>query len=202
MEQAEVLFENRKLKITEDSITYKRFFSKAQTVQFSDVSDMTAACVKKAQNNSNLFRGNDYEYDISLFDKQWHQINLNVLQLETADSIYIFLIDKVLPKIMVIFLVFFKDDKEMHLGKISLSYSKGVVRTNNIRKTIAWNKIDLFEYRISAYGIGYARIRFGKEVFEFDFIAGSVRQHYFLLESIKAMIGQEKIFFNDREFFS
>lgn len=200
MNQSEVLFENRKLKITENSLTYKRFLSKAQTIQFDEVSDMTAAYVRKVHNNSDLFKDSDYEYIISLFDKQWHQINLNEMPVATADNIYLFLNDKVKPKIMVRFLEFFKNDKEMHLGKISVKLSKGIVRTNNVRKLITWNEIDLFQYRITALGIGYANVHYGKDIFEFDFTAGSVRQHYFLHECIKLMIGEEKIFFDDSEF--
>jgi len=51
----------------------------------------------------------------------------------------------------------------------------------------------LFEYKLTNIGVGFASIKFNNEIFEFNFKIGSLRQHTFLLEIMRLMLGENKI---------
>jgi len=178
------IYKSKNVSIYENGISYKSLFKAAQTILFCDVKEMTAVYVAD---------GNLEDFDLSLFDSKWHNIKLGSFKREDRFEILKTMHRKLTPIILPKHIEGFEKGNDVNLGLLSVNKNIGIIRTNNIKREIKWDVIDLFEYWLNDKGVGQARIKFTNEIFEFSFKIGSIKQHTLLIEIMKLMIGTGKV---------
>lgn len=177
-------FQNSKITICDDRITYKKLFCAPVTVCFEDLKNMIASC---------FFDGEKYIFNLQFFSEKWHDINLGSFKQEERFEILIFLHQVIPPLILPKLMERFDNGNDVDFGFLVLNKNVGILKTNNVKRTIRWSHIRTFEY----WDGEYARIRFSVEdkedLFEFRYDNGNIKKETFLFNIFEQMIGAEKM---------
>jgi hypothetical protein len=177
-------FQNSKITICDDRITYKKFFSSPVTVQFDDLKNMIASC---------FFDGNRYNFNLQVFTEKYHAINLGSFKQEERFEILEHLHQMVTPILLPKLMAQFDNGNDVDFGFLIVNKNAGIIKTNNIKKTIRWSHVRIFEH----WNGGYGRIRYSvedkEEVFEFQFDIGNIKKGILFFNVFDQMIGTEKI---------
>jgi len=186
-----VKFQNKRISIYPDRITYKGLFTGPATIKYEDVIHMISSYVED---------GNLKLYNLDLFDAKWHNINIRSFPSETRLKILDYMHDTVTPIVLPRLLQNFDNCRDIDLGSLIVNKSVGIVKTNNVERRINWNDIISMEFSGEIlYGVGYVKIRFKNEdnidIFEFQFEIRNLRQNDLLISIFEQMIGRMKMIF-------
>jgi hypothetical protein len=179
-----IQFQSAKVTIYDDKLTYKKLFKAPITVKYEDLRNMICSC---------FLDGDRYRFDFRFLDEKWHIISLNSFMLEERFEILSYLHYIVTPFVLPKLIVRFEDGYDIDFGFLILNKNIGITKTNNVKQTIRWSQIKLFEF----WDVDSARITFSVEdkedVFEFRYDNGNVRKETFLFNIFEQMIGIEKM---------
>jgi predicted AlkP superfamily phosphohydrolase/phosphomutase len=177
-------FQNSKITICDDRITYKKLFSAPVTVHFDDMKNMIASC---------FFDGGKYIFNLQVCTEKWHVINLGSFTLEERFEILNYLHLMVTPILLPKLMDRFNEGNDVDFGFLIVNKNEGILKTNNVKRTVRWSQIRAFEY----WGGEFARIRFSiedkEDLFEFHYDNGNIKKETFLFNVMEQMIGIGKM---------
>jgi hypothetical protein len=179
-----IQFQSAKVTIYDDKLTYKKLFKAPITVEYKDLRNMICSC---------FLDGQKINFNFQLYSEIWHDININSFEFETRFDILIFMHLTITPILLPKLKVRFDEGNDIDFGFLILNKNIGITKTNNVKQTIRWSQIKLFEF----WDVDSARITFSVEdkedVFEFRYDNGNVRKETFLFNIFEQMIGIEKM---------
>ncbi|MEI6348790.1 MAG: hypothetical protein WCP69_12660 [Bacteroidota bacterium] len=179
-----IKFQSSKVTIYDDKLTYKKFFKAPITIKYDDLKNMIATC---------FLDGDKYRFDFRFYNEKWHLMSFNSFDLAEQFEILSYLHLTVSPILLPKLMARFDEGNDIDFGFLILNKNSGIIKTNNVKRTIKWSQIKLFEF----WGGNSARIKFSVEdkedIFEFTYDNGNVKKETFLFNVFEQMIGIHKM---------
>lgn len=179
-------FKTKSLELFDDFLIFGKSRRK-KIILYDEITNFTASYMKEQ---------NFEQYTLNIYNGKWNEIKLssyNSFNHQIIDFINKTITPIAIPKLMKRF----NENEDMKSGLISFNKRDGIIKTNNVVRTIPWENIQSINYELHLNQPGQAKLYFTHkdkdEVFVFDFEKGNLKKHTFMIEIFRMMLGESKV---------